>query len=50
MIKRQITNLFTLCGQEDALTDVGSLRPTLVEVRALKEALYNLEENESELS
>ena len=41
----QSTNLFTLCGQEDALATVGSLCPTLVEARARKDALYNSEEN-----
>ena len=47
--KRQSTNLFTLCEQEDALADVGSLSPTLAEARALKYTLYNSEENGKEL-
>ena len=29
-----------LCGQEDALANVGSLSLILVEARALKDALY----------
>ena len=35
--------------QEDALADVGSVSPTLVDDRALKDAIYNSKENETEL-
>ena len=49
MVKRQSTNIFTLCGQEDDLAKVGSHSPTLFDARAIKDALYNSEENETEL-
>ena len=48
LLKGRVTNLFTLGGQEDALADIGSLRPTMVEARAQKDDWNKSEENETE--
>ena len=48
-LKVRVTNLFTQSGQDNAFVNVGSLTLTMVEARALKDALYNSEENETEL-
>ena len=43
----KVNILFTLGGQADALADVGSLSPTMVEAKLPKNALY-LNENGTE--
>ena len=47
-LKVRVTNLFTQGGQDNAFVCVGSLSLTMVEARALKDALYFSEENETE--
>ena len=49
-MKGRITNLFTLGGQTGAIASFFFVRlgPTMVEARAVKDALYNSEENGTE--
>ena len=48
MLTVRVTNLFTQGGQDNYFGNIGSVSLTMVEARALKDALYNSEENVTE--